>query len=313
MARSKYLITGASGFIGWHLVSLLRDKHCDIVAWVRSGKDLWSGEVNVAAVDIQDAGKVREAFAAADPDVVIHLAAQSLPVRSWSDPIETLRINVEGTVNLLEAVRQSGGRKRRILLAGSSGQYAPSPDGSPIDEDSPARPGSPYAASKIASDWFGYLYERGFDLDVVRFRPFAWIGTHKQGDVASDLARRIVAIERGAPAVLTVGRTDVVRDIIDVRDGVAALFLLSECAARGGVYNICRGAGTSVGELVEEFRRQARVPFEVAFDPNLARQIDELVKIGQPDRIFELGWRPRFTLTESIAEILGYWRGRPEV
>jgi GDP-4-dehydro-6-deoxy-D-mannose reductase len=313
MTALKYLVTGASGFIGWHLVSALREKKSDLKTWVRSGKDHWSGQVKVADVDIQDAKNVDDAFAAADPDVIFHLAAQSLPMRSWANPIETVRVNVEGTINLLEAVRKAGGRNRRILLAGSSGQYAPSQDGSAIAEDGPAGPGSPYAASKIASDWFGDLYGKGFDLDVVRFRPFAWIGTHKQGDVASDLARRVVAIERGEQAVLTVGRTDVVRDIIDVRDGVAALLLLNERAKKGGVYNICRGKGTSVAELIEEFRRQSRVPFDVSHDVSLVRPVDELVKIGRPDRIFELGWRPRYSLAQSVAEILGYWRNRTEV
>ena len=83
-------------------------------------------------------------------------------------------------------------------------------------------------ASKIASDWFGYLYGKGFNLDVVRFRPFAWIGTHKQGDVASDLARRIVAIERGAPAVLTVGRTDVARALVG-SEGTCVTVLEATC------------------------------------------------------------------------------------
>lgn len=311
MTLTKYLVTGASGFIGWHLVSLLQEKRRDVLVWGRGGNDPWAGQVKTASVDIRDAKSVHDAVAAADPDIVFHLAAQSLPVRSWADPIETLRVNVEGTINLLEAVRKSSGRRRRILLACSSGQYAPSSDGSPISEDFPAGPASPYAISKLAADWFGDLYGRAFDLDIVRFRPFAWIGTHKQGDVASDVARRVVAIERGASSSLTVGRTDVVRDIIDVRDGVAALYLLSARAEKGSVYNICGGGGTSVAELIDEFRRQTSVPFEVEFDASLVRQIDELVKIGSPDRIFKLGWRPQYSLAQSVAEILAYWRNQP--
>lgn len=311
MTPLKYLVTGASGFIGWHLVSLLRENRCDATAWVKSDKDPWFGQVKTTSVDVRDAKAVSEAYAFADPDVVFHLAAQSLPMRSWSDPIETLRINVEGTVNLLNAVRAVAGRHRRVLLAGSSAQYPPSADGQALAEDSPAGPGSPYAISKIAADWFGDLYGRAHDLDIVRFRPFAWIGTHKQGDVASDVARRVVAIERGASPALTIGRTDMIRDIIDVRDGVAALFLLSERAEKGGVYNICRGEGTTVAALIEEFRRQSLVSFEIVFDAALVRPVDELIKIGKSDRMLSLGWRPKYSLAQSVAEILAYWRAQP--
>jgi GDP-4-dehydro-6-deoxy-D-mannose reductase len=313
MRPLRYLVTGASGFIGRHLVALLRREQRDVVTWVRSGGEPWSGKVRVANIDIKSPAEVQEGLAAADPDVVFHLAAQSLPMRSWSDPIETLRVNVEGTLNLLEAVRKVDGKPRRVLLAGSSGEYAASPDGSPLSEDSPNGPANPYAASKLSASYFAELYVKGFDLDIVRFRPFALIGTHKQGDIASDLARRVVAIERGAPAELAVGRTDVVRDMIDVRDGVEALLLLSERGEKGAVYNVCSGTGTSVAELVEEFRRQATVPFRVALNPDLVRKIDETVKVGNPDRIFAMGWRPHYTLTQSVATILDYWRNCPDL
>ena len=168
---------------------------------------------------------------------------------------------------------------------------------------------SPYAVSKLAGDQLADLYGRSFGLDIVRFRPFFWIGPRKAGDVASDIARRIVDIERGAPPLLKIGRTDTVRDMIDVEDGVTALLLLAERGLAGSAYNICCGRGTSIAQLIAEFRAQARVSFDVEQDVTLLRPIDELVKIGDPARIVALGWSPRETLDQSVAAILDYWRG----
>jgi GDP-4-dehydro-6-deoxy-D-mannose reductase len=301
----RYLVTGASGFIGWHVVSSLLEKNEAVTAWVRS-KPLWQGQAATEAIDITDRAAVAASLKAADPDVVLHLAAQSFPVHSWSNPIETIRVNTEGTLNLLQAVRDVGRRSARVLLCGSSAQYAP--NAGPVAEDAPIGPTSPYAVSKLASDYMGKIYSKAFDLDVVRFRPFAWIGTRKKDDVASDLARKIVAIEGGAAALVSVGSTDAIRDIIDVRDGVAALMLLVERGVKGSAYNICRGEGTSVAGLIEEFRRQARGAFEVVVDPKLVRPVDDPVKIGDPSRMFDLGWRPRYSLSQSVGDILNYWR-----
>ena len=249
------------------------------------------------------------ALAGANADAIVHLAAQSLPGVSWDDPAGTMRINVEGTRHLLEAVRALPGARPRVLVAGSSAQYASSADGSPIAEDSPTEPASPYGISKLAADALARLWARAHKLDVVTFRPFFWVGTRKTGDVSSDLARRIVGIERGAPPVLTVGRTDVVRDFIDVRDGVAALLLLLRAGTAGQAYNICRGSGTAIAELIAVYRSLATVAFDVQDDPALTRPVDEPVRIGDPGRIRALGWQPRIPLEQSLRDVLAYWRG----
>jgi len=307
----KAIVTGASGFIGGHLTRHLAKEGHDVTAWTR-GADvgLHDPTVSAARVDVLDAAAVAAAIAVADADVIFHLAAQSLPPRSWSVPVETMRINVEGAINILEAVRAREGRRPRILLAGSSAQYATGSSGHAIGEEAPMRADSPYAISKVAADQFAELYARAFDLDIVRFRPFAWIGPGKTGDAASDFARRIVDIERGAPPRLVVGRTDTARDFIDVRDGVDALLLLADKGKPGQTYNICRGAGTTIGEILAAFRDLAKVPFEVVQDPSLLRPVDEKVRIGDPERIFGLGWRPRIPLAQSVHDILVHWRER---
>ena len=308
----RYLVTGASGFIGWHLVDrLARDGHT-VIAWTRADRNQWSGGgIARASVEITERAAVAQGLADAAPDAVFHLAAQSLPTRSWADPVGTMRTNLDGTLHLLEAARALQGPRPRILLAGSSGQYASGRDGGPIGEDAPVDPGSPYAVSKMAADACGRLYARAHRLDVIRFRPFFWIGPRKVGDAASDIARRVVAIERGEAPNLAIARTDTVRDLIDVSDGVAALLLLLEKGASGEAYNICSGTGVSIGDLIASFRRLSKTPFETVPDPGLLRPVDEPVRVGDPTRIKALGWQPLVPLEDSVREILAYWRAQP--
>jgi GDP-4-dehydro-6-deoxy-D-mannose reductase len=304
----RYLVTGASGLIGWQLVDRLAKDGHQVNAWLRQPTDLWQRkDVAAEAIDLGNREMVAARFADAAPDRIVHLAAQSLPGKSWSDPIATMHANVDGTLNLLEAMKDAKNNPR-LLFAGTSAQYASSKDGSPIREDAPLDPSSPYAVSKIAAEDCCRLYARAFGLDVICFRPFLWIGPRKTGDVASDVARRIVAIERGAPPVMGIGRTDVVRDFLDIRDGINALLLLADKGVRGEAYNICAGTGLSIGQLIYAFRAQSQKNFELEPDPKLLRPIDEPARIGDSSKLCKLGWSPYRPLEETVRSILEYWR-----
>jgi nucleoside-diphosphate-sugar epimerase len=198
-----------------------------------------------------------------------------------------------------------------VLIAGSSAEYAEPADGAPIAEGAPTEPNSPYASSKLAADQLSQLYFRRFALDVVRFRPFYLIGPRKTGDVSSDFARRVVAIERGEESVMRVGALDVVRDIIDVRDGVDAVLSIAGSGKSGELYNICGGTGVSIGDILDTYRKLARVPIEVTSDPNLMRALEQRVKIGDSSKLRALGWMPHHSLTDSLCAILDHWRKAP--
>src|SRR5689334_19696421 len=233
----RAVVTGAGGFIGWHLVDTLARTDATVQAWSRGApEDGWGGPVECITVDICDKAAVLDSLSGIQPDLVFHLAAQSLPVRSWDEPELTYRINLIGTLHLLEAVRQMA-RKPRVLIAGSSAEYADAAV-SPIDETAPTEPNSPYAASKVAAVELARLYGRRYDPALVCSRPFLLAGPRKTGDVFSDFARRIVAIERGQDAAMRVGTLDVVRDVLDVRDGVSAILRIAETGERREIYNV---------------------------------------------------------------------------
>jgi len=201
------VITGANGFIGRHLTEHLRASGEEVMALTRED------------CDILDADRLRGFIREARPRRIFHLAAQSLPGVSWSSPAETIRVNVEGTLNVLDAVRDAE-INPAIVVVCSSSEYAQSKDGRPIKETDAKQPLSPYAVSKLAADHCAQVYALRYRMNILRVRPFFLIGPRKTGDVCSDLARRVVAVERGEAADVPVGRLDIVRDFLDVGDGV---------------------------------------------------------------------------------------------
>jgi GDP-4-dehydro-6-deoxy-D-mannose reductase len=305
----RVIVTGAAGFIGWHLVEALASKNGDVIqAWThRAGSAGWHAAVDTAPVEMSDQASIGERLKTFQPDLIVHLAAQSLPGLSWSDPVLTYQTNVIGAIYLLEAVRDLR-KPARVLLAGSSAEYADGAGAQPIAESAPIGPNSPYAASKFAVDQLADLYVRRYELDIVRFRPFFLIGPRKVGDVCSEFAQRIVAVERGEASTVRVGPLDVVRDFMDVRDGVSGILRVATAGQRGEVYNISSGVGVRVADVLQTYRQLSKATFAVEQDPNLVRRLDHDVRIGDASKLRALGWEPQYSLASALLSVLDYWR-----
>jgi GDP-4-dehydro-6-deoxy-D-mannose reductase len=149
-------------------------------------------------------------------------------------------------------------------------------------------------------------------MRIVRVRPFFIIGPRKTGDVSSDVARRVVAIEHGLAKELKVGNLDSVRDFLDVRDAVKAFHVALERGVPGEVYNICSGEGHSVRELVEQLCNLARTPVALREDPGLYRNLDEPARIGDNRKLTALGWKPGVDFPGALAAVLDFWRNNPD-
>ena len=293
----RAFVTGASGFVGPWLVRHLEAAGDDVVV---AGHD----------VDVTDPKALRSAVEDAQPDAIYHLAALANVAESWDAPARTFEVNALGTLHLLEAARRCGPAPR-VLLVGSAEVYgSAAPDQLPIDEATPLRPVTPYAASKVAAEYLGLQAHLAHGLPVVRARAFNHVGPAQSGSfVVADLAGRIVDAERTGSRTLRVGNLSARRDFTDVRDVVRAYRLLVDRGVPGEVYNVCSGADVAIEELARRLLALAGVELTLETDPELARPVDVPVLRGDPARIrAATGWRPDIPLDDTLRDVLAHWR-----
>jgi GDP-4-dehydro-6-deoxy-D-mannose reductase len=308
----RILVTGAGGLIASHLIEAAAQRGDTVRGWTRRQAAFdWPAGVTIAEIDLSDRLAIASNLAEFAPDVIVHLAAQSFTGPSWQDPAATYLANVLGTIHLVEAARALP-KAPRFIATGSSAEYAEPAGSNLIDESSRLEPDNPYGASKLAAEEFVQLCVRRYGLDAIRIRPFFLVGPRKTGDVCSDFARRIVAIERGRQAKMQVGDLRPVRDMMDIRDGIDAILRIIDAGKQGEAYNICTGHGVSIGDILKTYCSMARVPIEVSQDPALVRPLDPKSKIGDPKKLEALGWKAQYVLYDTLRQILDYWRSIPD-
>lgn len=298
----RALITGGLGFVGHHLTDHLRAAGDEVVALDRHSEP---------SIDITDAAGTAAAIADAEPDAVYHLAGWADVGGSWKDPRTVLRVNGEGTLNVLEACREAG--VQRVLAVASADVYGVvTEDELPLDEHAPLRPTSPYAASKLAADALAQQAFLGHGLGVIRVRPFNHLGPGQAEQfVASALAARIARAERDGADFITVGNLEARRDFTDVRDIVRAYRLLVERGAPGEVYNVCSGRDLAIQDLADQLVRLATRPIELRPDPDLMRPADLPVLRGDASKLAAAtGWTPEIPIEQTLADLLDDMRAR---
>ena len=292
----RALVTGAHGFVGPYLTAHLEANGDEVI-----GVD--------QDMDIVDAEVVRARLAKEMPDVVYHLAAASHVGDSWNAPTEVLRINTEGTLNVLLAAHEAGAE--RVVIIGSAEQYGHvQPERMPITEDTPLQPVSPYGASKAAGEMLGSYMVRGRDFPVVLVRAFNHLGPGQSDRlVASTLAKQVAENERTGAEEIHAGDLSPKRDFSDVRDVVRAYRLLAERGIPGEAYNVCSGTAIAIRELADTLIALSGKPMKVVLDPERLRPVDVPVLLGDNSKIKrDTGWVPEIPLEQTLAEILDWWR-----
>ncbi|HEY2813998.1 MAG TPA: GDP-mannose 4,6-dehydratase [Acidimicrobiales bacterium] len=297
----RALITGVSGFVGRHLIEHLR----------ASGDDVEGCDREDGSIDIADRASIDGVLRSFRPEVVYHLAGWSDVGGSWAHPEATFRANAEGTLNLLLACRDEG--VERVLSVSSADVYGiVSEDELPIAETAPLRPVTPYAASKVASDYLGLQAWLGWKLPVLRVRAFNHLGPGQAPKfVAPALAERIARNERDGGNDVPIGNLSARRDFTDVRDVVRAYRLLMEHGEAGEVYNVCSGTDVAIEEIAGRLIAGARSSMALVHDPTLERPVDIPVLRGDNTRIrAATGWTPQIPLDQTLVDLLQEMRDR---
>ena len=292
------LITGAGGMMGSHLYDALRDQ--DVLPTFYNStldkRETITQEMEM--LDVLHYERVKQVLGEVKPSVIYHLAAQSRPDVSFTDPARTLQINVIGTTNLLQACAELG-LKPLFINASSSAVYGDIDWSTPPDENSPCHPLSPYGTSKLAQEHIVKNFNQMHDIPYVNVRIFNCTGPRKVNDFVSDICRRVVNEE----FPLKVGNLDTVRSIVDVRDLVRGLVLCENI--KNSTINLGSDKFYSIHEIFKKIAGD--IPYEVV--NFLLRPTDEPIILGNINKAKRvLGWEPEISLTQTITDTLDYWR-----
>jgi GDP-4-dehydro-6-deoxy-D-mannose reductase len=274
------LVTGPNGFVGTHLRVELEDASVP-----------YEG-------DVLDADALRETVRGVD--AVVHLAAESSVAASWEDASRAWRVNVDGTVNVLAALRAEQPRAR-LLLASTCEVYG-NATRIPTPENERIAPVSPYGASKAAAE-----LACGFSgLDVVVARATSHEGPGR-GDrfAVGSWTQQIARLETEGGGTLLVGDLSAERDLLDVRDVCLAYRLLLDRAVPAGTYNVASGKTVTMARVVELLVGLARVPVQVERDESRVRPAEIARLAGDPARLRRAtGWETQIPLEQTLADAL---------
>ncbi len=306
----RYLVTGGAGFIGSNTVDeLVRRGHSVVVL-----DDLSSGkEENLAEIrskitfvkgSITDLEAVQKAIHQAE--YVIHLAARTSVPRSVKDPLETNKINVEGTLNVLVAARDN--KVKRVVFASSSSVYGETPT-LPKSEAMQPQPISPYGVSKYAGELYAQTFGRCYGLEAVCLRYFNIFGPRQDPDspYSGVLSRFAAAFLEEQPPVVY-GDGEQTRDFTYVDNAVQANLLACEApSASGGVFNVGTGARVSLNQTLEQLQRISGKKLEVKYEPAREGDIrDSQADITKAREV--LGYEPAVVFDEGLERTFEWYR-----
>ena len=261
--------------------------------------------------DLRNGQRVTQVLNQYQPTHIFHFAAQSLPTRSWANPVETFESNIMGSLYLFEAIRHL---KRRpvVVSACSSAEYGYVPASAiPVTEEQPLRPLHPYGISKVCLDLLGREYFLDYKISAVNVRLFNTTGPGKTNDAPSDFVRQLVRIKKGLqPPVIEVGNLKPHRAFLDVQDAVWGFFLAAMKGKQGEAYNLCATRTYQIREVLRTAIRLAGVEPKIRPVPRLMRPSDEKIIFGSTRKIRkDTGWRPSNSIEQTLSSMFEYWHG----
>jgi GDPmannose 4,6-dehydratase/GDP-4-dehydro-6-deoxy-D-mannose reductase len=311
------LITGINGSGATYLAEFLSTipdvKIQGISRWHtdRKNKSGVFSKVEMFECDLTDLGSVIRTLEKAKPDCIFHLASNANVKLSFETPLSVFNNNVNGTLNLLEALRILN-QKPMIQFCGTSEVYGQvKKDEIPIKETQNIDPVNVYAISKLTQEKLVKSYYRSYSIPCVITRAFGYINPRRPDIFSSAFAKQIIDIERGKENILYHGNLESVRTLLDVRDIVEAYWIAAEKCDLGEAYNIGSKVPVKVGDFLEELKKQAKCKIVTKENPDLLRPVDVTLQIPDVTKfVNKTGFMPKYSLEESVSLLLDYYRSQ---
>lgn len=316
---NKVFITGITGSGGSYLADYIINNHENseihgITRWHSGKKNIFDSDTSKIKFhegDLNDLSSIIEILQKVKPDVIFHLASHANVKLCFITPSSVINNNINSTLNLFEAVRILK-LDPYIQLCSTSEVYGQVEENEvPITELNSLRPSSPYAVSKLAQDMLGYTYFLNYNLKIIRTRMFSYLNPRREDLFATAFAKQVALIEAGKLETLKHGNLNSIRTLIDVRDAMETYWLATMLGNPGDVYNIGGELTLSVGEFLEELKKLSKVKIISKVDKSLLRPTDVTRQIPDCSKFKEItGWSPKYSVRESIENLLNYWRER---
>lgn len=319
--KRKVLITGITGFVGSHLAELAIKKNVKLYGlkrWhlsnLRNVSHLLD-KIEFLDCDLTDPVGVNKIIEKIKPDWIFHLAAESFVSPSWDHPSHYMDVNYKGTVNLLEAIRTAG-INPRFFIPGSGEEYGEIDESEiPIKETTLIHPVNPYAVSKVAQDYIGYVYYKSFGLNVIRSRAFNHEGPRRDKVFGIPwYAYQIALIEAGKQKpIIRVGHIEDRRNFTHIKDLVTAYWVAMEKCNPGELYLIGSDEESHIftyREILNMLIKMSKVKkVRIVQDPQFVRPTSVPRLIGDTSKFRKLtGWKPKISVEETLKDTLDYWR-----
>ena len=305
MANLRALITGIDGFVGKYLARYLLGMGYKVYGTTII-KGYSHGQVEIYHMDVLEISNVKQVIQEIMPNEIYHLAGQSAVGLSWGNPTLTMSVNINGTINLLDATREYC-KNAKVLIIGSSDQYGMiKAQDCPVSEENSLNPCSPYAISKCAQEQIATLYINSYNMNIIRVRAFNHIGPGQATNfVIPDFANKIVEIERGANPILKVGNLEAYRDFTDVRDIVVGYYLLMQKGSVKKIYNIGSGTTVKIADILALLLSMSNTAITVEIDKDKLRPIDvPIIQCDNTKIIKDTGWKIEYNLETTLKDVI---------
>jgi len=305
----RILVTGATGFVGRHVIPRLVEQGNEVYSLERyvTGRYVLGQRREVKTVfgDLKDYFSIKRIIREVQPDVVIHLASISPVAYSYDHPHEVIETNFLGIVSLAESCLREAPHFKQFLLASSSETYGNGP--TPKTEDTPQNPNSPYAVSKLACEKYLLYMRDAHNFPVTILRNFNTYG--RKDNTHFVVERSIVQMLQGNTVRL--GDPTPIRDFVYIDDHVNAYL---SCLGQpeksiGQILNFCTGRGVSIKEIVELLSELTSFKGEIVWNTIPARPLDIEVLVGDYSKAKRLlGWAPKYQLEDGLRICIDYFK-----
>ena len=333
----KVLITGADGFLGSHLTDFCISKNFNVYALIRPDHPIKNlthytekginneklkafddfiqiltinNKITILECDIKNRNLLERIIQSIKPNYIYHFAAQSRVIPSWKDPVDTIKTNVIGTINIFEPIKKYK-IKTKVIIACSSAEFGTTTElNRPLKETDPLLAIHPYGISKIVAELLALQYYLNFGIDVVILRFFIQTGPRKVKDASSDFVSKIAKIELGlSDPVIEVGNLETFRDITGIKDSIQAIWLATIKGKVGEPYNVCSGRKVSIRDILNKILSFSSKEISVKENiPKKLRKTDENTILGDNSKIkSELGFEITQTVDDILKDMFDYW------